>query len=68
MAENLMTSGRTKHVDIWNHYVPEFVEDGFVNIIFGHTAENYADRFTQNVTGNICDAYVQSFLLEKENI
>jgi hypothetical protein len=53
MAENVTTSGGTKHVDIRYHYVREFVEDGFVKIIFVRTAENYADLFTKNVTGDI---------------
>jgi hypothetical protein len=68
MAENVTTSGRTKHVDIRYHYVREFVEDGFVKIIFVRTAENYADQFTKNVTGNIYDAHVKSFLGTKESI
>ena len=68
MAENVTTSGRTKHVDIRYHYVREFVEDGFVKIIFVRTAENYAEQFTKNATGNIYDAHVKSFLGTKESI
>jgi hypothetical protein len=68
MAENVTTTGRTKHVDIRYHYVREFVEDGFVKIIFVRTAENYADQFTKNVTGDIYDAHVKSFLGTKESI
>jgi hypothetical protein len=68
MAENVTTTGRTKHVDIRYHYVREFVEDGFVKIIFVRTAENYADQFTKNVTGDIYDAHVKSFLGTKDSI
>jgi hypothetical protein len=45
------TSGHTKHVDIWFHYVHKFVEEGFVKSIFVRTPENYADRFTKNLHG-----------------
>jgi hypothetical protein len=68
MAENVTTTGRTKHVDIRYHYVREFVEDGFVKIIFVRTAENYADQFTKNVTGSIYDAHVKTFLGSKEEV
>ncbi len=34
MAENVSTSPRTKHVDVRYHFVREFVEDGFIKIIF----------------------------------
>ncbi len=34
MAENLMTSQCTKHVDICYHFVCEFFADGFIRIIF----------------------------------
>ena len=34
MSENVTTSPRTKHVDIRYHFVREYVEDGFIEIIF----------------------------------
>jgi hypothetical protein len=68
MAENVTTTGRTKHVDSRYHYVQEFVEDGFVKIIFVCTAENYSDQFTKNVTGNIYEAHVKTFLGSKEEV
>ncbi len=37
IAENVTTSQRTKHIDVRYHYVREFVEDGFVKIIFVRT-------------------------------
>jgi len=34
MAENLTTNQHMKHVDIHYHFVCEFIEDGFIRIIF----------------------------------
>ena len=62
MAENVSTSGRTKHVDIRYHYVREFIEDGFIRIVFVRTKFNKADMFTKNVVGEIYDAHSKSFI------
>jgi hypothetical protein len=53
MAENVTTSTRTRHVDVRYHFVREFVEDGFIKIIFVRTTENNADMFTKNATGEL---------------
>ncbi len=37
-------------------------------VIFVRTAQNYADQFTKNVTGDIYDAHIKSFLGTKESI
>ncbi len=62
MAENVTTSTRTRHVDVRYHFVREFVEDGFIKIIFVRTTENNADIFTKNVTGELYDTHTRSFL------
>jgi hypothetical protein len=62
MAENVTTSTRTRHVDVRYHFVREFVEDGFIRIIFVRTTENKADIFTKNVTGELYDTHTKSFL------
>jgi len=68
MAENLMTSQRTKHVDIRYHFVHEFVEDGFIRIIFVRTTENTADIFTKNVSGLLHEKHSEEFVRTKELI
>jgi hypothetical protein len=68
MAENVTMTGCTKHIDIRYHYAHKFVEDGFVKIIFVRTTENYVDQFTKNVTGDIYDVHVKSFLGTKGSI
>jgi hypothetical protein len=62
MAENMPTSMRTHHVDVRYHFVREFVEDGFIKIIFVRTTENNADIFTKNMTGESYDNPTRSFL------
>jgi hypothetical protein len=66
MSENASTSSRTRHVDIRYHFVREYVEEGFIRIIFVRSEENLADGFTKNVTGDIYDAHVKEFMSEKE--
>ena len=66
MSENASTSSRTRHVDIRYHFVREYVEDGFIRIIFVRSEENLADEFTKNVTGDIYDAHVNEYMTEKK--
>jgi hypothetical protein len=68
MSENVSTSSRTRHVDIRYHYVREYVEEGFIKIIFVKSAENIADGFTKNITGNLYDSHVKEFMSEREDL
>ena len=68
MAENLTTSQRTKHVDICYHFVCEFIEDGFIRIIFVRTTENTADIFTKNASGPLHEKHSGEFIRTKESI
>ena len=43
MSENVAVSPRTKHVDVCYHFVREFVQDGFMKVIFVKTTDNDAD-------------------------
>jgi hypothetical protein len=49
MANNKVTSQRTKHVDVRYHFVRELVESGFIQVTFIRSAENDADIFTKNL-------------------
>ena len=40
MASNFTTASHTKHVDIRNKYMNEYVDDGLVKIIFVWSTEN----------------------------
>jgi hypothetical protein len=67
MTENASTTSRTKHVDIRYHFVREFVEEGFLKIIFVKSTENLADGFTKNVNHETYSRHIESYVSEKEN-
>ena len=68
MAENVSTSPRTKHVDICYHFVWEFIEDGFIKIIFVQTGDNKADVFTKNVVGELYDKHTNDMVWKAEEM
>ena len=68
MTENVTTSDRTKHIDVRYHFVREYVEEGIVKIIFVRSAENDADLWTKNVTGELYDTHSKKILWKKQNI
>ena len=68
LMENVSTSQRTKHIDVRYHFVREFVEDGFIKIIFVRTKENVSDVFTKNVNGDTYDRHSSELEWNKESI
>jgi hypothetical protein len=66
MSENASAWSRTKHVDTRYHFVREYVEDGFIRIVFVRTANNISDSFTKNVTGDVYDAHTKKFVADRE--
>jgi len=68
LAENVTTSQQTKHIDICYHFVREFVEDGFIKIIFVQIADNTADVFTKNMTGDLHDKHTETFMWTEEDM
>jgi hypothetical protein len=53
MADNVIAMSHTKHIDTQYLFVREFVEEGFIKVIFVKTAENKSDMFTKNVSGDV---------------
>ena len=66
MSNNTSISERTKHVDVRYHFIREFVEDGFIKIMFVKTKQNTADVFTKNLPKELFDQHVSELLSEKE--
>jgi hypothetical protein len=62
MAENASATQRTKHVDVRYHFVREFIEEGFIKIIFVKTVNNTADIFTKNVSGELYEKHKQQLV------
>jgi hypothetical protein len=50
LANNYMTNQHTKHIDIRQHFVREFIEDGILKAVFVKSEDNDADIFTKNTT------------------
>ena len=65
MSENVSTSSRTKHVDIRSKFVMEFVEDGFLKIIFVKSEGNVSDILTKNVSGETYESHVDKYVAER---
>ena len=47
MAENPLSSGRSKHIDVRWHFIRELVESGEVKIVHVGTEEQHADMLTK---------------------
>ncbi len=68
MSENVSASSRTKHVDMRNHFVREFVEERFVKIIFVRSEENISDPFMKNTPSSIYEKHTAEFVAQKEQM
>jgi hypothetical protein len=68
MAENMSAISRTKHIDIRYHFVCEFVEEGFVKVVFVKTTENKSDMFTKNVSGEAYDEHIDNYIMDCKDI
>ena len=49
LSKNQIISQRSKHIDIWYHYICEVIDKGFVKIFFIDGNDNPADLFTKNL-------------------
>jgi hypothetical protein len=47
LATNNKFHTRTKHIDLWYHYVQSLVRSGLLNLQYCPTEDNIADRFTK---------------------
>ena len=50
LASNPAQEGRTKHIEIPEHYIRECVHDGKIKLYYIPTNEQVADTFTKNLT------------------
>jgi hypothetical protein len=66
MAENAAVSQRTKHVDLRTKFLTQYIEDGFIKILFIKSEDNLSDFFTKNVSGDIYDEHKQAYIEKKE--
>ena len=68
MAENGGISQRTKHIDLKTKFVTQYVEDGFIKVVFVRSEDNKSDFFTKNVSGEIFDQHKGNFVMDRNEI
>jgi len=68
MSENISTSNRTKHVDCRIRFVNQFIEDGFLKVIFVKSEDNKSDPLTKNVSGDIYEKHKEDYVGKKCDI
>jgi hypothetical protein len=68
MAENNTATGRTRHIDARYHFVREFVEEGYIKVIFVKTEENRSDMMTKNVSSDVYDKHVAEFIVSRAEL
>jgi hypothetical protein len=59
LANNYTTSQRTKHIDIRQHFVREFIEDGILKILFVKSEDNDADIYTKNTSEELFNKHAR---------
>jgi hypothetical protein len=62
LSSSQMSSQRTKHIDIRHHGMKEYIEDGFIKIIFVRSEENDSDIFTKNLGNELHEKHGNKFL------
>ena len=53
---------RTKHVDARYHFVRKFIAEGHIKIIYKKTKNNLSVGFTKNVTQDVYNRHVPTYL------
>ena len=61
----ITTTCHTEHVDIWNKYVNEYVEDGVAEISFVKSAENDSNILTKNLSVELHEKHSKKLAFEK---
>jgi hypothetical protein len=62
LANNHTTSQRTKHIDIRQHFVREYIEDGILKVVFVKSEDNDADIFTKNTTEELFNKHSEKLV------
>jgi hypothetical protein len=68
MSENSSATSRTKHIDTRYHYIREFIEEGFLKIVFVRSSENLADFLTKNVSKDVHEFHVNEYVISQDGI
>jgi hypothetical protein len=61
-------SQRTKHVDLRTKFLTQYIEDGFIKIVFVRSEDNISDFLTKNVTGEIYEDHLDAYVANRDMI
>jgi hypothetical protein len=68
MPKNASATSRSRHVDARYHFVKEFVEDGFLRIVFVKSNDNKSDIFTKNISSELYDCHVRNYIASRDEM
>ena len=74
LAKNQQVSMRTKHIDVRYHFIRDLIQDGYLNLQYVSTDNNYADFMTKNVSKDILRKLFSSgvqngdIMIKRENV
>ena len=67
LANNWVSSNRTKHIDVRHHFVREYREEGKVKIVFIASIDNDADLFTKNTSNTLYEKHSGKLIMEENS-
>jgi hypothetical protein len=47
LSKNPVFHNRSKHIDVWYHYLRECIKEGLINVVYTVTDEQLADLLTK---------------------
>jgi hypothetical protein len=68
MADNATATARTKHIVAKYHCVREYVECGFLKLVFVNLKDNEADMFTKNVSSELYVKHKGMFITRRQDV
>ena len=68
LAENAAVSQRTKHIDLRTKFLTNYIEDGFIQIVFVKSGENLSDFLTKNVSSEVYEKHKHAYISKRESI
>jgi hypothetical protein len=61
LVNNWSVGGRTRHMDVRNHFLRELKEAGIVRVQYVKTEDNCTDMFTKNLSGSVFNKHARVF-------
>jgi hypothetical protein len=62
LSNNQAVGSRTKHIDIYTHYVHNLINEEIIKTLFVKSENNAADIFTKNVTEYLFHKHTSSYM------